>query len=110
MARVTPAIPAIGLPCASAALPVKFTRRGTGADDCVVALCWAAARKQDTEIARIMESEYLPDFIRSSFSVSGQSLPVLFLERERRAISICQPFSAMSGFSSPICNGGKHGR
>src|SRR5260370_2520800 len=68
MARVTPASPEIGVPCASAALPVKFTRRGTGADDCVVALCWAAARKQDIEIARIMESEYLPDFIRSSFS------------------------------------------
>jgi hypothetical protein len=62
---------------------VKFTRRGTSADDCVVALCWAAAREQDIEIARIMESEHLPDFIRSSSS--GQSLPVLFLKRERRA-------------------------
>jgi hypothetical protein len=30
-----------------------------------------------------VESEYLPDFIRSSFI--GQSLPVLFLEREKRA-------------------------
>jgi hypothetical protein len=25
----------IGSPCGSAALPVKFTKRGTGADDCI---------------------------------------------------------------------------
>src|ERR1700730_9969736 len=99
MAKVTPAIPEIGLPCASAALPVKFTRRGTGADDCVVALCWAAARKQDIEIARIMESEYLPDFIRSSLVASPCQCS--FWSARDGQLSICQPFSAISGFSSP---------
>src|SRR5258708_14456357 len=63
MANVTPAIPAIGLPCASAALPVKFTRRGTGADDCIDAPCWAATREQNTEITRNTESENLQDFM-----------------------------------------------
>src|ERR1700738_625651 len=63
MAKVTPAIPAIGLPCASAALPVKFTRRGTGADDCVDAPCWAATWEQNIEIVRNMESENLQDFM-----------------------------------------------
>jgi hypothetical protein len=29
MAKVTPAIPEIALPCVSAALPEKFTSRGT---------------------------------------------------------------------------------
>jgi len=63
MAKVTPAIPAIGLPWKSVVLPVKFTRCGTGADDCVDALCWAATREQNIEIVRNMESENLQDFM-----------------------------------------------
>src|SRR6266851_2605681 len=63
MAKVTPAIPAIGLPWKSVVLPLKFTRRGTGADDCVDAPCWAATREQNIEIVRSMESENLQDFM-----------------------------------------------
>jgi hypothetical protein len=42
---------------------VKFTRRGTGADDCVDGPCWAATREQNIEIVRNMERESLQDFM-----------------------------------------------
>src|ERR1700680_2856967 len=66
MAKVTPAIPGIGLPCASAVLPVKFTRRGTVGEDDVVATCWASTTEQNIEIPSSVENKYPADFIRSS--------------------------------------------
>jgi hypothetical protein len=56
-------MPEMALPCVSVTLPVKFTRRGTGADDCVDAPCWAATTEQIIEIVRDMESENLQDFM-----------------------------------------------
>src|SRR5260370_26863255 len=52
MAKVTPAIPAIGLPCASAALPEKFTRRGTTAGDGEGLDCWALEGGQNNKLPR----------------------------------------------------------
>jgi hypothetical protein len=63
MATLTPAIPAMALPGTSVALPEEFSRRGTGADDCVDAFCWTATREQDIEIVRNMESETVRDFM-----------------------------------------------
>src|SRR6266852_1551790 len=112
MAKVTPAIPAIGLPWKSVVLPLKFTRRGTGADDCVDAPCWAATREQNIELVRSMESENLQDFMAhlnsSRFFRSHAGAWCVLADESIH--SICQPFSAISGFSSPICNGGKHWR
>jgi len=63
MANVKPAIPEIALPCESATLPEKFTKRGTVGEDNVAVVSCAATREQNTEIARNMESEYLADFM-----------------------------------------------
>src|SRR5260370_42195550 len=64
MAKVTPTIPEIALPSASAILPEKFTRRGTMAIAAWDGACdWAFSAQQDSETTSNNDSEHLRDFI-----------------------------------------------
>src|SRR5450631_514742 len=81
MAKVTPAMPVIVFPWASAAFPEKFTNRGTADDE---ASCWAFMKDtlnsaQKRETLRKSDRKHLANFM----AVLLLDLVALDLSRER---------------------------
>src|ERR1700722_18542530 len=95
MAKVTPAMPVIVFPWASAVFPEKFTNRGTAEDERDEASCCAFIKDtltsaQKSETLRKSESKHLANFT----AVLLLDLVALDLSRERPSGTRTHPAAA----------------